>query len=203
MKEFWDERFSNREYIYGEEPNEYIKEKLTLFEPGKILFPAEGEGRNAVYAAGLGWDANAFDQSNEGKKKADLLAEKKGVKIKYKVGDLPDLGYKMQEFDAIALVYAHFGREIRLKYHRLLNSHLRPGGIVIFEGFAEKHAEYQKQYPQVGGPKNKALFFSEKELKQDFREYEFLDWYEGELNLEEGEYHKGRGWVIRFTARKQ
>ncbi len=203
MKEFWDERFSNREYIYGEEPNEYVKEKLRLFKPGKVLFPAEGEGRNAVYAADLGWETAAFDQCTEGKKKADRLAEKKGVEIDYKVGDLPGLGYQKEEFDAIVLVYAHFGRDIRSEYHRLLNSYLRPGGVVIFEGFGEKHVDYQEKYPQVGGPKTPALFFSEKEIKQDFGEYEFLDWYEGELDLEEGEYHKGRGWVIRFTARKK
>lgn len=203
MKEFWDERFSNREYIYGEEPNEYVKEKLPLFKPGKILFPAEGEGRNAVYAAGLGWDTAAFDQSTEGKKKAERLAEKKEVKIDYKVGDLPSLGYQKEEFDAIVLVYAHFGRDIRAEYHKLLHNYLRPGGVVIFEGFAGKHAVYQEKYPQVGGPKNKNLFFSEEEIEQDFKGYEFLDWYEGEIDLEEGNFHKGRGWVIRFTARKR
>ena len=74
---------------------------------------------------------------------------------------------------------------------------------MIFEGFAGKHVGYQEKYPQVGGPKNSDLFFSEEEIKKDFKDYEFLDWYEGEIDLEEGNFHKGRGWVIRFTARKR
>jgi hypothetical protein len=44
---------------------------------GSILFPAEGEGRNAVFAAKLGWAVSAFDISNEGKNKGIKLAKKK------------------------------------------------------------------------------------------------------------------------------
>ncbi|WP_449397615.1 thiopurine S-methyltransferase [Chryseobacterium wanjuense] len=69
QKDFWNERYCNEEYIYGTLPNEYLKEKLKDLKPGRILFPAEGEGRNAVYAAAKGWESVAFDQSEEGKKK--------------------------------------------------------------------------------------------------------------------------------------
>ena len=67
---FWDERFSAKEYIYGTEPNEYVKEQLAKLKPGRILFAAEGEGRNAVYAATKSWDVVAFDPSKAGKQKA-------------------------------------------------------------------------------------------------------------------------------------
>ena len=55
MKERWDDRYSKPEFAYGEEPNNYLKEQLIRIPAGTILFPAEGEGRNAVYAATLGW----------------------------------------------------------------------------------------------------------------------------------------------------
>ncbi|HRN48956.1 MAG TPA: hypothetical protein PKW69_13045, partial [Niabella sp.] len=61
MKEFWNDRYSREEYSYGQLPNEFLKETLQKLKPGKILFPAEGEGRNAVFAASLGWHADAFD----------------------------------------------------------------------------------------------------------------------------------------------
>ena len=51
----WNDRYSKDEYAYGEEPNRYLKEQLEKLAVGKILFPAEGEGRNAVFAAKLGW----------------------------------------------------------------------------------------------------------------------------------------------------
>ena len=75
MKNFWDERYKAKAYVYGKEPNQYFAEKLRELEPGKILLPAEGEGRNAVFAARQGWEVSAFDSSSEGRKKAFLLAE--------------------------------------------------------------------------------------------------------------------------------
>ncbi|EJL75480.1 hypothetical protein PMI13_00489 [Chryseobacterium populi] len=44
----WDERYSNKGFAYGTEPNNYLKNQLKKLNPGTILFPAEGEGRNAV-----------------------------------------------------------------------------------------------------------------------------------------------------------
>jgi 2-polyprenyl-3-methyl-5-hydroxy-6-metoxy-1,4-benzoquinol methylase len=88
MSEFWNERYALKEYVYGTEPNVFFKTQITKLSPGKILFPAEGEGRNAVHAARLGWDVYAFDSSNEAKKKSELLAKKQSVKINYRVNDL-------------------------------------------------------------------------------------------------------------------
>jgi hypothetical protein len=48
MKEFWNERYANEEYAYGEEPNEFFKQELARLQPGRILLPADGEGRNGV-----------------------------------------------------------------------------------------------------------------------------------------------------------
>lgn len=83
MKEFWDERYAVDEYVYGKEANLFLQSKLVGIEPGKALFPAEGEGRNAVFAATLGWDVTAFDISSSAKIKADKLAEEKDVSIDY------------------------------------------------------------------------------------------------------------------------
>ena len=88
MKEFWNERYAEKEYVYGKAPNKYFKEKIDEIKPGKILFPAEGEGRNAIYAASKDWEVSAFDISEKGKEKALKLSEEEGVHIDYKVGKL-------------------------------------------------------------------------------------------------------------------
>ncbi len=203
MKEFWDERYSSEEYVYGEEPNEYLKSRLSQLYPGEIMFAAEGEGRNAVFAAREYWKVTAFDQSREGKKKALKLAEKNEVEIDYRVGNLPELGYEKDEVDAVALIYAHFPKDVRAEYHRLLLSYLRRDGLVIFEGFSKKHIAYQKENPKVGGPKDEELLFSMEEIKKDFGELNFLELYEAEVDLREGEFHNGLGAVIRFVAQKK
>jgi hypothetical protein len=76
MNEFWNNRYSTEEYAYGTLPNEYLKEEAEKLKPGNILFPAEGEGRNAVHAARLGWKVYAFDISTEAKLKAEKLADR-------------------------------------------------------------------------------------------------------------------------------
>lgn len=203
MKEFWDERYTQNGYAYGKDPNIYLKAKLTELKPGSILFPAEGEGRNAVFAAKQDWEVSAFDMSTAGRKKALRLAEEEGVEINYQITDSPDLAFAEEKFDVIALVYAHFPPQIRKEYFKHLKHLLKGGGKVIFEGFGSKHPEYQDINPAVGGPKEVKMLFSEKEIKEAFQEFSFLEFHEGEIELNEGKFHKGKGWVIRFVAEKK
>ena len=126
----WDDRYSKEEFAYGEAPNNYLKEQLTKIPVGTILFPAEGEGRNAVFAAKLGWKVSAFDISNEGKSKAIRLAEKNNVTIDYKVGELETLEFEVEKFDAIALIYAHFPANIKSLYHKTFDKYLKNNGLL-------------------------------------------------------------------------
>ncbi|MGZ5247717.1 MAG: class I SAM-dependent methyltransferase [Flavitalea sp.] len=201
--ERWNERYSKKEYAYGEEPNSYLKTQLEKFSAGKILFPAEGEGRNAVFAARLGWTVSAFDISSEGRKKAVQLAEKNKVTIEYNVGSLESMKYEDGQFDAIALIFAHFPAAIKSGYHKTLNRYLRKGGIIIFEAFSKKHVEYQVKNERAGGPKDLASLFSIEEILSDFPDYEILELAELEVELNEGPLHSGLGSVIRFTGRKK
>lgn len=199
----WNERYRSEAYAFGESPNDYLKEQLGKLTPGVILFPAEGEGRNAVFAATLGWKAFAFDISTEGRKKALKLAAKYNVTIDYQVGELPELKYDANSFDAIALIYAHFPAGIKSAYHRLLDTYLRKGGTVIFEAFGKKHLGYVAKNPKVGGPRDLPTLFSMEEIKSDFAGYDFIELEEKEVELSEGLYHVGTGSVIRCVARKK
>ena len=199
----WNDRYRDEAFAYGEEPNNYLKEQLAGVPPGTILFPAEGEGRNAVYAATLGWKVTAFDISTEGKAKAMKLAEKKGVTIDYQVGGLETMNFTAGQFDAMALVYAHFPAAIKSKYHQTLEQFIKPGGLVIFEAFSKKHLAFVLANEKVGGPKDIDSLFSIDEISADFPNYEIIELAEKEIELHEGLYHNGRGSVIRFTGRKK
>jgi 2-polyprenyl-3-methyl-5-hydroxy-6-metoxy-1,4-benzoquinol methylase len=136
-KDRWNDRYSKEEFAYGEQPNNYLKEQLEKLNTGTILFPAEGEGRNAVFAARLGWTVSAFDISVEGKNKAFRLAEANHVTIDYQVGELQTLNYTIEQFDAIALIYAHFPADIKSLYHKMLDTYLRKNGLVILKRSAK------------------------------------------------------------------
>lgn len=207
MKDEWTERWNNRysksEFAYGEHPNNFLKEELEKLNPGTILFPAEGEGRNAVYAAKLGWTVSAFDISVEGKKKALQLANASNVSIDYQVGELQTMNYKPEQFDALALIYAHFPAAIKSSYHKMLSRYVRKGGVVIFEAFSKKHLDYIAKNEKVGGPKDIEMLFSIDELKSDFANFEIIELAEKEIELSEGQFHNGTGSVIRFVGRKK
>lgn len=199
----WNDRYRDDEYAFGVNANNYLREQLEKLEPGSILFPAEGEGRNAVYAAKLGWKVSAFDISAEGKRKALQLAENNNVTIDYQVGELPELNYSPDQFDAIGLIYAHFPADIKSTYHKLLDKYLRKDGVVILEAFSKKHIDYVSKNEKVGGPRDLASLFSVEEIRSDFENYEIIELAENEIELNEGLYHNGIGSAIRFVGRKK
>ncbi|MDQ6470651.1 class I SAM-dependent methyltransferase [Flavobacterium sp. LHD-80] len=199
----WDDRYSSEEFAYGEEPNNYLKEQIEKLQVGSILFPAEGEGRNAIFTAKLGWNVSAFDISEEGRNKALKLAEANDVSIDYQVGELETLDFEEEQFDAIALIYAHFPAEIKSDIHKQLGQLLHKNGIIIFEAFSKKHLEYLAINDKVGGPKDIESLFSIEEIKNDFPNYEIIELEEKEIELNEGLFHNGTGSVIRFIGRKK
>lgn len=195
MSKIWNQRYAQEEYVYGTEPNEFLKQELSKLQPGKILFPAEGEGRNAVYAALQGWAVVAFDGSSEAKKKAEKLSERNNVTIDYKISTIEDFIFEENSFDAIVLIFVH--TENREENHRKLLKYLKPGGKLILEGFAKDQLEYNS-----GGPRNLTMLFSSEELNNDFNELLETEIIELKTELNEGQLHKGNASVIRLLGVK-
>mgnify|MGYP006281060935 CR=1 FL=1 len=197
MEEFWNSRYADKEYVYGTQPNAFFAAELLKLPLGKILLPAEGEGRNAVFAAKNGWKVHAFDSSIRAREKALALADSAGVNIQYQRIDIRAFGAKTGSFDLIGLVFAHFPPGPRKDYHQKLSRFLRKGGMVIMEAFAREQIEYN-----TGGPKNIDMLYSTEELKQDFSGLEILKLHQEEVMLDEGPFHRGKASVIRLLARK-
>lgn len=197
MKEMWDERYAADEYAYGTSPNKYFAEKLKGLEPGNILLPAEGEGRNAVYAAELGWKVTAFDISSEGRRKALKLAQEKGVEIDYLLLGFQDIDFEKESFDCLGLIYAHLPSPMRLKIYPQLYSYVKKGGSIILEGFSEKQLGLNS-----GGPKELDFLFTTEKLKQSFPSFSQSSFVEAQIELNEGSYHQGKAEVIQLFGVK-
>lgn len=197
MNNFWDERFGNEEYAYGTEPNQFFKIQIEKLNPGKILFPAEGEGRNAVLAATLGWNVTAFDLSIEGKRKAEQLARKNNVSIQYLIENYELVDFPLESFDCIVLIFAHMNPAKREEYHKKLISYLKPGGVLILEGFSKNQIK-----KNTGGPRDIEMLFSEQELKSDFSAFSKIEITETDTILNEGLFHQGTASVIRVFGVK-
>ena len=204
MKDFWDSRYKDEVYAYGETPNDYLKDKINdLNLSGSILLPCEGEGRNAVYCALKGLKVQSFDLSSEGKSKAIKLAQDNNVEINYSVGEFETHHLGTNAFDVVSLIYAHFPVNVREKYHHKLIECLKPSGVMIIEGFSKSNIDMIKSNPNVGGPKNIEMLYSIDMIQNDFAELEIIELTEEIVKLNEGVYHNGEGAVVRFVGRKK
>lgn len=145
---------------------------------------------------------HAFDLSSIGREKALKLAKKHNVQIDYRVGDLTELNYEENSFDAIALIYTHFAPGLREQHHKKLDAYLKPGGKFIIEGFRKEQLKRLQPGEKGGGPKKLEMLYSENELRSDFLNYEIVDLHNAEVELAEGPFHKGSNAVIRFVGRK-
>ena len=203
MKEFWEERYAAEDFAYGIKPNVFfekvVKEKQLK---GAILLPAEGEGRNAVFAAKKGLNVTCFDMSNQGKLKAEKLASLNNVHINYLVGEFSELHFEENSFDVIALIYAHFPAEVKTLYHQKLVKYLKKGGLLILEGFSENQLKLNEEEQQSFGPKKLEMLYSVEEVRSDFEALEIEILTQEEISLDEGIHHIGKGDVIRFVGKK-
>jgi len=195
---FWDERYSAEEYVYGTEPNQFFKEQIDIISvPGKLLLPGEGEGRNAVYAAKFGWLVDAFDQSTNAKKKALKLAEKNSVNINYTVVDLNKFTPTTNYYNAAAIIFVHFDPRVREIFHQKIIDSIKPGGKIILELFSKKQLGKNS-----GGPQELEMLYSLDDAINDFKEMKTILLEEKNIFLNEGDKHSGDASVIRFVGEK-
>ena len=197
MNNFWNDRYNEKEYVYGEEPNVFFADQLNQLNPGKIILPCEGEGRNAVYAASQGWLVNAFDSSEAGRAKALELAKKKNVILNYAIEDAVTVTYPENNVNAVAFIYAHFPPDIRKYIHQKAISWLKPGGRIIVEAFNIKQLQNNS-----GGPKDLSLLYTEDIIKEDFDGLKTDLIQTLQTELREGKYHEGMADIIRFVGIK-
>ena len=197
MEEFWNNRYAEKDFAYGTEPNDFLKDELGKIPAGNILFVCEGEGRNAVFAAKQNWIVEAFDLSEEGKRKASLLAKQNNVFINYQIANASTIEYPENSFHVVALIYAHFPETIRKSVHEKIVRWLKPGGLVVLEAFNPNQLNNTS-----GGPKDLSMLYTKEIMADDFKELIIQQLNTETIELNEGKYHTGKAEIIRFIGKK-
>ena len=195
---FWDERYSDNNFVYGTEPNKFFKEQIDLLKPGKILMLGEGEGRNGVYAAQKGWLVDAVDFSLKAKEKALKLAKEKSVEINYTVDNLGNYEPKKNFYDAAGLVFLHLNEKIRNDVHQKVISSLKPNGTLIIEVYSKEQLGRNS-----GGPQNAEMLYSIENIKETFVGLTTVLLTKEIIFLSESSFHSGEASVIRFVGKKE
>lgn len=193
----WDERYSSEEYIYGKDPNTFLANAVEKIPSGKVLCVAEGEGRNAVFLAELGYEVVAVDASAVGLEKARKLAKERGVSIQTIVCDLAHFNIEPESFNGVVSIFAHVSPQVRKELHRKIVNGLRSGGVLILESYRPDQLKYK-----TGGPPTAELMMTLEGLEEELKGLNFEYGVELDRDVVEGKFHTGKGAVVQIIGVK-
>lgn len=194
----WDEEYKTDNYVYGKEPNDFLKENYACIPKGKVLLLAEGEGRNAVFLALKGYQVTAVDISAVGLEKAKKLANENDVSIKTICADLETLDIGKKTWDGIVSIFCHLPPHIRDSLYERVEKALKPSGTFLLEGYTPKQLKYK-----TGGPPVAEMMVSKDILIKGFSNVEFIHLMELEREILEGIKHHGLASVLQAIGIKK
>ena len=193
----WDERYRAKGYVYGTEPNSFLREHLDEIPMGDVLCLADGEGRNSIFLAQSARSVSAVDLSEVGVAKARELARERGVEVAFVVGDLRTFELGIENYDAVISIFAHMPAKIRANLHARVVAALRPRGVLLLEAYRPDQIGRG-----TGGPALPEMMMDLEELRRDLAPLE-LTWARAlERDVCEGQGHQGVGSVVQVIGRK-
>ena len=197
--QFWDERYSTDDYIFGTAPNVFLASQATLIRPGMhALAIADGEGRNGVWLAEQGARVHAVDVSPVALEKARKLATERGVTVGFEQADVIDWTWPEAAYDLVVAIFIQFAPPPeRDRIIAGIRRTLKPGGVLILQGYTPKQLDYG-----TGGPPSAANMYSTDLLRDWFGDWDILHLHEHESVISEGSHHHGMSALIDLVARK-
>jgi SAM-dependent methyltransferase len=197
--ERWQSRYSVEEFVFGEAPNEFLASKKPLLpNRGTVLAVADGEGRNGVWLAGLGLDVLSLDFSPAAQAKARALAERQGAQLRFELEDVHGWTYPENAFDVVVDIFTQFSSsEQRARKWDGIKRTLKPGGLLLLEGYTPKQLDYG-----TSGPKVLEQLYTNEMLEAAFGSFARLQIVQEERAMSEGRGHSGMSAVIDLVGWK-
>jgi 2-polyprenyl-3-methyl-5-hydroxy-6-metoxy-1,4-benzoquinol methylase len=171
---------------FNTEPNAFLVAMTKGLKPGRSLDVGMGQGRNTIYLAQQKWDSNGFDPADRAVAAAQEQARKLGVTITTTVARAQDFDWGTNKWDLIVLSYVG-ARE----FVASVTKSLRPGGMVIVEGF---HRDATKTQP-IGG----SVVFDSDELPKIFTGFRVVRYEEP---MATSDFGRRETKVVRLAAVK-
>ncbi len=193
--EFWNDRYATEQYVYGTEPNDLLKAEAARIPKGRVLCLADGEGRNGVYLATLGYQVTTVDFSAEGLRKARDLAAAKGVAIETIEGDLATFDLGDGAWAGIVAIWAHTPSLIRKRVHDGVARALELGGVFLLESYRPE------QIPlTTGGPKDPDMLPTLASLREELAALDLVIARDVEREIHEGHGHGGASMTVQIVG---
>ena len=158
-REGWNRRYLEAELLWSAEPNRFLVEEVAGLTPGRALDLGAGEGRNAIWLAGLGWRVTAVDFSEVALDKARRIAASRGVEPCWVHADLNEYRPELAAFDLVLILYLHLPwPEMAIVLNRA-RAALAPGGTFLLIGNDRSNVEQGH-----GGPQGPELQYTADEV---------------------------------------
>lgn len=196
----WDDRFRQADgLLFGDAPNAWLELTAHWLKPGsRIVCVADGEGRNSTYLAALGHQVQAFDISPVAIEKLHALAAQRGVSVDARVASLAQWSWQPDTLDAVVAVFIQFASpDARQALFDSMAAALKPGGLVIIEGYGLRQMRYR-----TGGPGIAENLYTMPMITDAFAGWQVLASREVHVDLAEGSAHVGRSHLISLVLRK-
>lgn len=201
MREFdrWEGRFATEEYVFGTAPNHFLSQQAKHLVAGaKALSIADGEGRNGVWLAEQGLQVTAQDFSPTAQNKARKLAQTRGVDLTFELSDLTKRRWEPDNYDVVVGIFFQFLSPVdRAAAFRGIRDTLKPGGLLLIEGYGPKQLEYG-----TGGPKILENLYTEDMLREAFNGFTDLSVIAYDEEVSEGAGHHGISALVDVIGRK-
>jgi SAM-dependent methyltransferase len=160
----WDARYAASDLLWSAAPNRWVESELAGLAPGRALDLAAGEGRNALWLAGLGWQVTAVDFSAVAlaKGRAVAAADERAARIEWVHADLLDYVPAAGGFDAVVMAYLQLPARQRAAVHARAAVALAPGGVLLVVAH-----DLANLTDGVGGPGDAQVLFSAADVRAD------------------------------------
>jgi cyclopropane fatty-acyl-phospholipid synthase-like methyltransferase len=197
--ERWETRFSAPGYLFGTEPNAFLKNQAHRLRKGqKALAIGDGEGRNGVWLAEQGLVVHSIDFSPTAVAKAGQLAKARGVTVTTELADVTQWKWPTAAFDVVVAIFIQFTTPAdRPRVFSGIRQALKPGGLLLLEGYGPRQLEYK-----TGGPPEIDRLYTRDLLLQAFAGFASLEVREYDAELREGAHHVGMSALVDLVAVK-
>ena len=202
----WNERYTrSKGLLFGEQPNTWLQRQAHwLKAKSRLCCLADGEGRNSVWLAAQGHAVSAFDLSEIAVERSRQFAASQQVDVHTRVASLEQWieesgdAHNQARLDAVIAIYIQFaGPALRASLFEAINRVLKPGGVLIIEGYGQRQLQLR-----TGGPGVLENLYSPALLPTSFAGWIMLASRDAEVTLSEGSAHVGPSHVISAVLRK-
>jgi SAM-dependent methyltransferase len=184
-RSFWDNLFRSGEVSFNKDASKLLQYAVIDRKPGTAVDLGMGEGRNAVFLATKGWQVTGVDFSTEAVKQAKARAAAAHLPLDSVLEDLDVYEVGRAKWDLIALFYMHgWFHESKRDVPRLLVEGLKPGGLLVIEGYAGEDGTYYQTNELLRSFANLKIVYYEDVWDE-------ADWAPGE-----------KSHIVRFIAEK-